>query len=119
MFIYNVAGAAPQTHADPLGRPSRNTRAPTRFVQLKLAQSTEYVTKSKLDLHSIGGLDSTLMIPLIARLLPCQAADEPADVPEDSMFTEEQLKTLDSIAATNEYRMDFAKTVYYIDITVR
>ena len=41
------------------------------------------------------------------------------EVPEDWMFTEEQLKTLDSIVATNEYRKDFARIVYYMDITVR
>ena len=35
------------------------------------------------------------------------------------MFTEEQLETLASITATNEYRVDFARIVYYMDITVR
>ena len=77
------------------------------------------MTKSELDLHRIDGLGSTLIIRSFACLLLCQAAHGPLEVPEDWMFTEEQLKTLDSIVATNEYRKDFARIVYYMDITVR
>ncbi|CAM9346631.1 unnamed protein product, partial [Laminaria digitata] len=51
--------------------------------------------------------------------LAFQAAHGPMDVPEDWMFTEDQLKTLDSIEADNELRMDFVKIVYYLDITIR
>ena len=41
------------------------------------------------------------------------------DVPEDWMFTEEQLAILDLITESHALRMDFAKIVLYMDITVR
>lgn len=41
------------------------------------------------------------------------------DVPEDWMFTERQLEILDSITAAEQIRLDFAKIVFYLDITVR
>ena len=82
---------------------------PRRAVPIK----SNLVVEIELSLHRIDGLGSTLTVP------PFQAAHSPMDVPEDWMFTEEQLAILDLITESHALRMDFAKIVLYMDITVR
>ena len=51
--------------------------------------------------------------------LRLQASHSPLDVPEESLFTNEQLENLKLVASEAPLRVRFAKIIYFLDITVR
>ena len=48
-----------------------------------------------------------------------QAAHCPLDIPKETLFTKEQLENLALITSESLARLEFAKIVYFMDITVR
>ena len=48
-----------------------------------------------------------------------QVAHSPLDIPQESLFTEEQLRNLALITSEEFMRVGFAKIVYFLDIMVR